>query len=90
MENQVVVNPEFLNSWKEIASHMGRGVRTVQRWEAYGLPVRRVNGNRGAVIAIRSEIDAWFATREAAKAPKNAIELPKRDGSRKRWRCFSS
>ena len=71
MENQVVVNPEFLNSWKEIANYMGRGVRTVQRWEElYGLPVRRVNGSgRGSVISTRSEIDAWFAARGAvAKA----------------------
>jgi hypothetical protein len=63
MENQVVANPDFLNGWKEIARYMGRGVRTVQRWEAYGLPVRRVNGSRGAVISTRSEIDAWLAGR---------------------------
>lgn len=76
MENQVAVNPEFLNSWKEIASYMGRGVRTVQRWEElYGLPVRRVNGRRSGrgnhspVISTRSEIDAWFTARGAvAKA----------------------
>jgi hypothetical protein len=24
---------QVLNSWKEIAHHLGRGVRTVQRWE---------------------------------------------------------
>ena len=31
-----------LDSWKEIAAHLGRDVRTVQRWErAEGLPVHR-------------------------------------------------
>ena len=70
MENQVVANPEFLTSWKEIANYMGMGVRTVQRYEElYGLPVRRVNGSRSSVISTRSEIDAWFAARGAvAKA----------------------
>jgi hypothetical protein len=29
-----------LNGWKEIAAYVGKGVRTVQRWEkAHGLPV---------------------------------------------------
>ncbi len=51
----------FLNSWKEIAAYLGRGVRTVQRWEKYGLPVRRVgNGFRAPVIADVSELDCWF------------------------------
>ena len=52
----------LLNSWKEIASYLNRGVRTVQRWEAeLGLPVRRPRGkNRSAVIAMRSEIDEWL------------------------------
>ena len=53
--------PEFLNSWKEIANYMGRGVRTVQRYEVqYGLPVRRPAGkSRSSVMATRAEIDAW-------------------------------
>lgn len=54
-----------LNSWKEISSYMGRGVRTVQRWEQeFGLPVRRPGGHiRGSVIAIRAEIDQWMTSR---------------------------
>ena len=53
---------ELLNSWKEIALYLNRGVRTVQRWETeLGLPVRRPRGkNRSAVIAIRSELDEWI------------------------------
>jgi len=55
--------PGFLSSWKEIANYMGKGVRTVQRYEAqFGLPVRRPAGkSRAAVIATRAEIDAWIA-----------------------------
>lgn len=41
---------------------MGRGVRTVQRWEQeLGLPVRRPRGKtRSAVIAFRNELDQWL------------------------------
>ncbi len=51
-----------LNSWKEIASHLGRGVRTVQRWERdLGMPVRRPRAkSRSAVIAMTDEIDSWL------------------------------
>jgi len=54
----------LLNSWKEIAIYMGRSERTVQRWEKrFGLPVRRPAGrSRSAVIALPSEIQAWFRT----------------------------
>jgi hypothetical protein len=52
----------ILNSWKEIASYLGRGVRTVQRWERdLGLPVRRPHGRkRSTVMALVREIDAWL------------------------------
>jgi hypothetical protein len=61
--NAVYVNSELLNSWKEIADYLDRGVRTVQRWERdLQLPVRRPRGRRrSAVIAIRKEIDAWLS-----------------------------
>jgi len=54
--------PEILNSWKEIAAHVGRGVRTVQRWEReLGFPVHRPRGkDRSAVIAIKAEVNAWL------------------------------
>ena len=56
-------NSEILNGWKEIAHYMQRGVRTVQRWEReLGLPVRRPhNGSRGAVIAIKADLDRWIS-----------------------------
>lgn len=56
------MNNEVLNSWKEIAAYLGRGVRTVQRWEReLNLPVRRPRGkDRSAVIALKPDIDAWL------------------------------
>jgi phage terminase Nu1 subunit (DNA packaging protein) len=56
------MNGEVLNSWKEIAEYMGRGVRTVQRWEQeLGLPVRRPRGkDRSAVLALKPELDRWL------------------------------
>ncbi len=56
------VGPTALNSWKEIAQYVGRGVRTVQRWEReLALPVRRPHDHlRSPVIAIPSEIDEWL------------------------------
>lgn len=52
----------ILTSWKEIAQYLGKGVRTVQRWESeYGLPVRRAtSSSHHAVLAIPQEIDAWI------------------------------
>lgn len=56
------MNGDVLNSWKEIAAYMGRGVRTVQRWEQeLGLPVRRPRGReRSAVIALKPDLDRWL------------------------------
>jgi hypothetical protein len=58
----VPVHSGVLNSWKEIATYLGRGVRTVQRWEAeLQLPVHRPRGkNRSAVMAFRAELNDWL------------------------------
>ncbi len=58
----IVPSADILNSWKEIAIYLNRGVRTVQRWEAeLGMPVRRPRGRgRSAVIAVRTELDQWI------------------------------
>ncbi len=52
----------ILNSWKEIATFLHRGVRTVQRWEReLELPVHRIgNGNRSPVFAFTAEIQLWL------------------------------
>jgi hypothetical protein len=53
---------EILNSWKEIASYLDRGVRTVQRWEHdLQLPVHRIGRcKRSPVYAIVSELKFWM------------------------------
>lgn len=50
-----------LDSWKAIANHLGKSVRTARRWEAEeGLPVhRQMHKAQGSVYAYRSEIEAW-------------------------------
>jgi len=55
--------PQVLSGWKDIAKYLGKGVRTVQRYEwELGLPVRRPAGKlRGSVVATRAELDAWVA-----------------------------
>jgi TolB-like protein len=62
-----------LDSWKEIAAYVSRGVRTVRRWEREeGLPVHRhVHRVLGSVYAYKSEIDAWrqSGTRRPASRP---------------------
>ena len=62
---------ERLDSWKEIAAHLRRGARTVQRWEREeGLPVHRLQHDRlGSVYAYRSELDRWWEARSAREAP---------------------
>lgn len=54
--------PTVLTSWKEIAAYLGKGVRTVQRWEQQlGLPIRRPGLARHVVIGVPSELDAWVS-----------------------------
>ena len=52
----------ILNSWKEIATYLDRGIRTVQRWESdLQLPIHRPKGkNRSAVLALQEELDDWL------------------------------
>jgi predicted DNA-binding transcriptional regulator AlpA len=58
-----------LTTWKEIAAYLGKGVRTVQRWEVLlDLPVRRPQ-EKGVtpIFALPSEIDEWVRSRTDAK-----------------------
>ena len=51
-----------ISGWKGIAGYLGKGVRTVQRYEReLGLPIRRPAGITGSVIATKAELDAWVA-----------------------------
>jgi hypothetical protein len=67
----------LLNSWKEIATYLGRGVRTAQRWEKYGLPVRRLApGPRASVIADARDIDRWIQSAKAHGIPAEEPSKP--------------
>ena len=65
-----------LDSWKEIATYLGREVRTCQRWEKQeGLPVHRhLHEKLGTVYAYRSELDAWLESRRTV--PDTVVEEP--------------
>ncbi len=64
-----------LDSWKEIAAHLHRDVRTVQRWEkSEGLPVRRhQHDSLGSVYAYRRELDAWREGRQPVVGLPEAV-----------------
>lgn len=55
------INPQFLTTWKEIAAFLGKGVRTVQRWEiTLGLPIIRPNGSQSNVVMARcGDLEDW-------------------------------
>jgi pentatricopeptide repeat protein len=66
-----------LDSWKEIAAYLKRDERTVRRWEAEGLPVRRkVHKKQASVFAYKAEIDAWWDGRAPASAADVADAHP--------------
>ncbi|MGB6603052.1 MAG: tetratricopeptide repeat protein [Steroidobacteraceae bacterium] len=59
-----------MRGWKQIAAHLHRDVRTVQRWErTEKLPVRRqLHLKLGTVHAVRAELDEWLADRTSPRA----------------------
>lgn len=68
---------EILSGWKEIARHLGRGVRTAQRYEReFALPIRRPTGKaHGSVVATVDELDTWVTAipiREQFRATHSA------------------
>lgn len=78
-ENGVPPSPEGsplpekkLVSWKEIAAHLGREVRTVQRWEkTEALPVHRhEHQKKSTVYAYASELDEWIRKRQPVDDPE--------------------
>jgi tetratricopeptide (TPR) repeat protein len=65
-----------LDSWKEIAGHLRRSVRSAKRWEKEeGLPVHRhLHGKRDSVYAYRTELDEWWTSRGSKVADRNGAE----------------
>jgi len=68
-DDATVQDQDRLNGWKEIASFLGKGVRTAQRWEReLGLPVHRLGRDGGEIVfAFRSEITAWSLAQDVAR-----------------------
>ncbi len=83
-----ITKSQTLNSWKEIAQYLDRGVRTVQRWEdELDLPVRRLGkSKRSPVYAVISELKFWVATVGVlppnSKSPAKARREELHDGTR--------
>lgn len=78
-----------LTSWKAVAGYLGKGVRTAQRWEQLGLPVRRPPGavNKSSIVVYSSELDAWRATHFLLNRPKKVVRAtdPCRTERSSRW-----
>lgn len=87
-----------LDSWKDIARHLGRDVRTVARWERdRGLPVHRVpGGRRSNVFAYPEELDAWLARggdigeAQAPPAPAQDSQPPQAYHFARHWRAAAA
>lgn len=68
---------KVLDSWKEIADHLKRDVRTCRRYEKdLGLPVHRLDGSaRARVFAYTDEVDAWRDKEPPLDRPGAAARL---------------
>lgn len=67
-----------LDSWKEIAEYLRRGVTTVQRWEREeGLPVHRhLHHAGGSVFAFADDLDTWRESRTLASSVRTEAVAP--------------
>jgi len=79
MWKQNIARLEIISGWKDIANYLGKGVRTVQRYEhELGLPIRRPAGKPvGSVIATKAELDGWVTASplgEAFRLPQTVAE----------------
>ncbi len=65
-----------LNGWKEIAAHLGKAVRTAQRWEEeLGLPVHRIPGPGGEIIYARTaELEEWKRKAGSTRAGQRVLQ----------------
>ncbi len=80
------INNRSLTSWKEIAQHFGRDVRTVQRWEKEeGLPVHRHSHKRqSSVYAYPEELRGWWEQR-GSQIQNHAADSPPAPARSRGW-----
>jgi TolB-like protein len=73
------------DSWKAIAAHLGRDVRTVQRWEkTLGLPIHRRRLEKlDSVYAFGDELDQWWGDGGGHRPEEHQEQTPK-PGRRRR------
>ena len=78
--NRSVDRGKRLDSWKEIATYLGRDVRTIQRWETRdNLPVHRLQHSKiGSVFAYTGELDAWRDARDPSSSENASGAEPER------------
>ncbi len=81
-----------LDGWKAIATHLGRDIRTVQRWElSEQLPIHRLEHKRRAsAYAFTSELDAWLAARTAHDDEASSSDLAAPPAPSRRWRAAAT
>jgi len=76
---------ESLESWKDISGHLGRSVKTCQRWEReFGLPIHRLEGTaKSRVWAVVDELESWikdkFHLAAASEPVRSLAVLPLRN-----------
>lgn len=76
------MNEVILGSWQEIAQYVGRGTRTLQRWEhSFGMPVhrRRYKGKR-EIFAFSYEIERWLRSKPSSRVGLGQQVLNLRSG----------
>jgi len=66
-----MANRKILHGWKDIANYIGRGVRSVQRYETeLKLPIRRpVGKDHSSVFAFTDELDEWLQRSQVKSWP---------------------
>jgi len=77
------INPDRLESWKEIAAFVGRTERTAMRWANEGMPVQK---RRGRVHASREAINQWLRSHPEEESESEIASPPTSKGQvRNKW-----
>ena len=77
MSEKKAARTDILSGWKQIANHLGKGIRTVQRYEReLGLPLHRLSrSNAGAVFA--TNVNSTFGLPMALLDKNFALQIGK-------------